>query len=165
MLEKLDFMLRFWDLQARYGALGALLSNVEQIELLSLIRLMSTDLPLPDAGPAPNVDPSAPVRLTVPGGFLLGELRLVCAGGLVIACDTPLRAGQSTLLSLANEQGGVEYTLPCLVTWTYPGPQAALALRVDGAPERLDASRPQSEICEARPARASFSSTRRSATR
>lgn len=143
MLEKLDFMMRFWDLMARHGPIGGSLSSVEKIELLSLIRLMSTDLPLPEAGPPPRFDTSTPVQLTAPGGFLGGELRMVCAGGLVIACEAPLRVGQSTLLRLANEESGVEYTLPCVVSWSYLGTQAAMALRVDGIPARVSAIAPE----------------------
>jgi hypothetical protein len=143
MLEKLDFMMRFWNLMARHGAKGDPLSSVEQIELLSLIRLMASDLPLPEAGPPPLFDTSTPVELTAPGGFLRGELRMVCASGVVIACAAPLRVGQSTLLRLADEEGGVEYTLPCVVCWSYRGAQPAMALRVDGVPTQMNAVDPE----------------------
>jgi hypothetical protein len=142
MLEKLDFMMRFWSLHARYAALGAPLSAFEQIELLSLIRLMSTDYPLPEPGPLPRAEPGLAVQLTAPGGFLKGQLKVVCAGGLVIACSSPLRAGQSTILRLADAETEVEYTIPCVVSWTYAGVPSAMALRVDGAPARMNVESP-----------------------
>ena len=138
MLEKLDFMMRFWSLHARYGALGAPLSMPEQIELLSLIRLMSTDHPLPEPGPLPRTDESLAVQLTAPGGFLKGELRMVCAGGLVVAVSSPLRMGQSTILRIADTETSLEYTLPCVVSWSYTGAPSMIALRVDGAPARIN---------------------------
>ena len=138
MLDKLDFMMRFWSLFARYGAPGAPLSAVEQIELLSLIRLMSTDLPLPEEpGPELRSVSGISVELTAPGGFLKAELKLVCASGFVVACSQPLRAGQSTILRLTDAGTELEYAIPCVVTWTYAGTPAAMALRVDGAPVRL----------------------------
>jgi hypothetical protein len=138
MLEKLDFMMRFWGLHARYGALGAPLSALEQIELLSLIRLMSTDHPLPEPGPLPRTEESFLVQLTAPGGFLRGELRMVCAGGLVVAVTAPLRTGQSTIMRIADTETGIEYTLPCVVSWSYTGAPSMIALRVDGTPARMN---------------------------
>lgn len=140
MLEKLDFMMRFWSLRARHGALSAPLSAIEQIELLSLIRLMSTDHALPEPGLLPRAEASLAVQLTAPGGFLQGELRMVCAGGLVVAMRSPLRTGQSTLLRVADTEAGIEYTLPCVVSWSYTGSPSTIALRVDGAPARMNAA-------------------------
>jgi len=137
MIEKLDFMVRFWQLRARHKALGAPLSAVERIELLSLLRLMATDLRIPDPGPPPRTEHGVPVQLTAPGGFISGELRLVCADGVLVACATPMRAGHSTILRLADAVSGVEYTLPCVAEWTYIGSPSCMALRVDGAPARL----------------------------
>jgi hypothetical protein len=134
MLEKLDFMVRFWQLRARNGSLGDPLNAVERVELLSLLRLMATDSPLPEAGPAPKTDNGAPVQIAAPGGFLSAELRLVCAEGIVVACASPMRAGQSLIVRLADAVSGVEYTLPCTVAWSHAGTPAAMALRVDGAP-------------------------------
>lgn len=143
MIEKLDFMVRFWQLQARHNALGEPLTTGERVELLSLLRLMSTDQRLPDTGPAPRTDQGIPVQLTAPGGFLSGELRLVCADGIVLACASPLHAGQSTIVRLADAVLGVEYTLPCVVLWSYVGTPSAMALRVDGAPRAHELRHPR----------------------
>jgi hypothetical protein len=143
MLEKLDFMVRYWQLRARHGALGAPLSRLEQVELLSLLRLMSTDTRLPDPGQLRRDDTGLPVQLTAPGGFISGDLRLVCADGLVVACARSLRPGQSCILRLADAVSGVEYAVPCVVEWTHTGSPSAMALRVDGAPTRVSFSIPQ----------------------
>ena len=143
MLEKLDFMVRFWQLRVRHGALGAPLTSVERIELLSLLRLMSTDLRLPEPGPAPRSDCGLPVQLTAPGGFISGELRMVCADGMVVACATPMRSGNSTIVRPADAVSGFEYTIPCVLEWAHVGRPSAMALRVDGAPARLTFAIPE----------------------
>src|SRR5688500_10659642 len=43
LLDKLDFLVRFWELKARNGSLGAPLAPNEQIELLSLMQLVTGD--------------------------------------------------------------------------------------------------------------------------
>ena len=138
MLEKLDFMVRYWQLRARHKAVGASLTSLEQVELLSLLRLMSTDLRLPDEpGPPPRTEGGVPVQLTAPGGFISGELRLVCGEGVLVSCATPVRAGQRTILRVADAVSGVEYTVPCVVEWAHTGSPSAMALRVDGEPTRM----------------------------
>jgi hypothetical protein len=137
MLEKLDFMMRFWDLKARHESLGAPLSPVERVELLSLLGLMATDDPLPDAGPPPRSAHALEAQMTAHGGFVAVEVRMVCARGVVVACMTPLAAGRSTVVRLADDASGVEYTVPCIVEWGVLGSPSAMALRVDGAPARM----------------------------
>ncbi len=137
MLEKLEFMLRFWDLKARHESLGAPLSAVEQIELLSLLGLMATDDPLPEAGPPPRSEHALEAQITTHGGFVAVEIRMVCASGLVVACISPLPAGRSTVVRLADDGTGVEYNLPCVVEWSTVGSPSAMALCVDGAPARM----------------------------
>jgi hypothetical protein len=136
MLEKLDFMVRFWQLRARHEALGAPLSASERLELLSLLSLMASDLRLPEPGPAPRVEHGVPAQLTAPGGFLAAELRSVCADGIVLASAVPLRAGTSTIVRLADAVSGLEYALPCVIEWAVTGSPSAMGLRVDGAPSR-----------------------------
>ncbi len=134
MFEKLDFMMRFWHLRARFGDPRGGLSASERIELMSLMRLMATDHALPDPGPPPRTEEGFLVQMTSQHGFVAGELRLVCAGGVVVACHTPMPVGQSTLVRVADEDSGTEYTLPCLVEWGFVGNPSAMALRVDGVP-------------------------------
>ena len=143
MLEKLDFMVRFWQLRARHDAIGAPLSALERVELLSLIRLLSTDNRLPEAGPPPKNDHGLPVQLAAPRGFIAAELRMVCADGIVIASASPLRPGTSTILRLADAVSGIEYELPCMVEWAHTSMPAAMALRVDGMPSRTSFAIPE----------------------
>jgi hypothetical protein len=154
MLEKLDFMMRFWELKARYeaairgccarprssasfGAAGAPLSPLERVELLSLLSLMATDDPLPFAGPPPRSEHALEGQITAHGSFVAVEIRMVCASGLVVACLTPLPAGQSTVVRLTDDGTGLEYHLPCVVEWSFAGSPSAMALGVDGAPARM----------------------------
>jgi hypothetical protein len=141
MLEKLDFMVRFWDLKARHEALAPL-TPLERGELLSLLSLMVTDDPMPEPGAATRGD-GLPVQVTARGGFLAAELRHVCSAGLVVVAATPLPIGQSTIVRVADAASGVEYTLPCVVEWAYVGSPATMALRVDGAPTRMHCTTPE----------------------
>ncbi|APR84433.1 Hypothetical protein A7982_09782 [Minicystis rosea] len=134
MLEKLDFMVRFWDLRARHEALAPL-TPLERGELLSLLSLMVTDDPMPEPGQARG--DGIPAQITARGGFLAAELRHVCAAGLVVVAAAPLPVGQSTVVRVADAAAAVEYTLPCVVEWAYVGSPATIALRVDGGPTRM----------------------------
>jgi hypothetical protein len=138
VLEKLDFMMRFWDLKARHAAEGggAGLSPGERIDLLSLLGLMATDDPLPGAGPPPRSEHALEAQVTAHGAFLAVEVRMVCAGGLVVACLSPLPEGRSTVVRLADEVAGLLYSVPCVVEWGFAGTPSAMALRVDGSPAR-----------------------------
>jgi hypothetical protein len=137
MLEKLDFMMRFWDLKARHESLGTPLSPVERVELLSLLSLMATDDPLPAPGPPPRSEHAIEAQITAGGRFIAVEIRMVCARGLCVACMVPLAEGQSTVVCLADDESGVEYTVPCVVEWGFEGDPSAMALRVDGTPARM----------------------------
>jgi len=143
VLEKLDFMMRFWDLKARHGFLGAPLSPVERVELLSLLGLMATDDPLPPPGPPPRSEHALEALVTTCGHFIAVEVRMVCARGLVVACVTPVPTGQSTLVRLARDGTGIEYTLPCVVEWGVVGTPSSMALCVDGAPARMSFTVPE----------------------
>ncbi|MFT3774299.1 MAG: hypothetical protein QM820_53735 [Minicystis sp.] len=140
MLEKLDFMVRFWDLRARHEAMVPL-TPLELGELLSLLSLMATDDPMPEPGQARG--DGMPAQITARGGFLAAELRHVCAAGLVVVAATPLPLGQSTVVRIAIPASGVEYTLPCVVEWVYVGSPTTIALRVDGAPTRMQCITPE----------------------
>jgi hypothetical protein len=142
VLEKLDFMVRFWDLKARHAAAGAHLTAQERGELLSLISLMASGDPLPEPGPAPHTD-GVIVEMTARGVFLAAELRLVCAGGLVLASFVALPPGQSTLVRVVDPASGMQYTLPCVAAWSYPGNPTAVALCIDGVPARAHTGTPE----------------------
>jgi hypothetical protein len=151
MLDKLDFMVRFWRLRARHEVLEQPLSAFERMELLSLLQLMATDQTLPEPGPPPRAEQSFPLQITAFGGFMSGELRRVCPDGIVIACSAPLTAGQSTMVRLVEAIAGVEYVLPCVVVWSYAGSPSAAALRIDGVPTRASFAMPELSVWRSSP--------------
>jgi hypothetical protein len=136
MLDKLDFMLRFWDLKARYEA-GAPLTHLERGELLSLLSLMVADDPMPEPAAAAPHEDGFPVQIAMGSGFVAAEARYVCSAGLVVVTTSPIAAGQRTVARLADCEGGFEHTLPCVVEWSFVGNETTMALRVDGAPTRM----------------------------
>ena len=141
MLEKLDYMVRFWGLKARHAA-GARLSALELGELLSLLSMMVVDDPMPEPSAAPREE-GLPVQIAVKSGFLAAELHHVCSAGLVVTTAAPFFVGQSTMVRITDAEHDVEYTLPCVVEWTFPGLPATMALRVDGAPTRMCCAQPE----------------------
>ncbi len=152
MLDKLDFMVRFWRLRERHEALETPLLPSERVELLSLLQLMATDQQLPAPGPLVFSEGGIPVQLTALGGFLAGELRFVCPEGIVITCRAPMvRRGQITVVRMADAIAGVEYTLPCVVAWTFNGAPASMALRVDGVPTRTGFAMPELSVWQPAP--------------
>jgi hypothetical protein len=150
MLDKLDFMVRFWRLKARDEARGKPLSGFERIELLSLMKLMAGDKHLPEAGPLPKAQQSVPLELLGSGVFHGGELRLVCPDGIMVASKAPLTSGQRTIARLVDAIAGVEYALPCVVVWCYRGARetslSTAALRIDGLPTRTTFSMPELSV-------------------
>src|SRR5262245_59894928 len=99
---------------------------------------MLIDLRLSDElGPSPCMEGDVLVQLMVPGGFIFGEFCFVCAEGLFVSCATSVRAGQRTILRVADAVFGIEYTIPCAVEWAHTGSPSAMALRVDGEPTRM----------------------------
>jgi len=152
MLNRLDFMVRFWTLAARFRNAGDPLSHHEQSELLSLMHVLATDRPLPRlslAGVEERhvatwraeewlVGDGQPAQLTSDSGFLAAELRQACIEGIVVTCATPMRPGQRTIVRMADALSGVEYTLPCVVTWARRGHPSSMGLALDGAVSRSD---------------------------
>jgi hypothetical protein len=154
MLNELDFLVRFWQLEARHGAAGAqgargggrdpeseALSAAERAELTSLLRGMATDERLPEAGPPPRGGRGVPVQVAAPVGIVAGDLRGVYANGVVIACAALIQPRQRAAVYVADAVSGVEYTLPCVIEWAWPGPAPALGLRIDGCPTRTSFGR------------------------
>jgi hypothetical protein len=50
VIDKLGFLVRFWELKARHATLGEPLSASEQLELLSLMQLVTGDCKMPPPG-------------------------------------------------------------------------------------------------------------------
>lgn len=136
MLEKLDFLVRFWGLKARHDLAGEPLSAPEQIELLSLLQLVTPELKLPSAGPLGRPNPIILVDLIGAGRIVSGELRAVTAAALFVASPVGMQEGARVIVRATDAVSGVEYSLPCRVAWAFGGAPTSLALRVDGVPGR-----------------------------
>lgn len=136
MLEKLDFLVRFWALKARHDLAGEPLTTPEQIELLSLLQLVTRELALPAAGPLAKVPGGVPAELIGEGDITSVEIRGVSAAALLVSSPVCATPGGSVVVRVVDAVSGVEYTLPCRVEWSHGAGPASLALRVDGVPVR-----------------------------
>jgi hypothetical protein len=145
-MEKLDLLVRFWELRVRYEALGMPLTREERLELLSLLQLVASA----DEPPAlENIDTSrrgVPVQLTAGSGFLSGELKDLSYDRLVVAAADPLPIGHRTIVYLADAVTGIEYTLPCLVAGSLSGAPYLISLAPDGLPLRAQFTVPSSGL-------------------
>ena len=136
MLEKLDFLVRFWELKARNASLGEPLGGREQIELLSLMQLVTGDLEAPAVGPVGRPKGALPAQMIGDGTILSVEIRSVTAAAVIISCAGAVPALAPVVLRASDAISGVEYALPCNVLWVYRGAPTIIALSVDGIPTR-----------------------------
>ena len=144
MLEKLDLMVRFWELTARYATptTGAQdgtvspLSKDEQVELLSWMQLITTDLEVPGPGPLAQNGNALPAQVIGAGTANGVELRGVLARALLVTSAMPIPEGASVLLRVTDAVAGVEYVIPCIVKWVHYASPCSVALAVDGVPSR-----------------------------
>jgi hypothetical protein len=145
-MEKLDLLVRFWELRLRYEALGMPLDKQERLELLSLLQLMASG---DEAIPVEAVDKSrrgVPVQLTAGSGFLAGELKDLAYDRLVIATAELMPVGHRTIVYIADAVTGVEYTLPCVISATRTDSPCLLVLTPDGLPLRSQFTVPSSGL-------------------
>jgi hypothetical protein len=136
LIDKLDFLVRFWELKARNASLGEPLATREQIELLSLMQLVTPDLDIPTVGPYERPKSALPAQMIGDGTILPVEIRSVTAGAVIVSCASTVPSGAQVILRAADAVTGVEYALPCKVLWVYRGAPTILALSVDGIPTR-----------------------------
>lgn len=136
MLDKLDFLVRFWELKERHASSGAPLTLAEQRELLQFLQLASHEGETPKAGPVERDPTAIPAQVIGDGGMQCIELRDVSSAALLIASAAPLRVGAQVVLRAADAVSGYEYALPCRVMWAYSGAPCTMALAVDGVPRR-----------------------------
>lgn len=142
MIQKLDFLVRFWELKARHATLGEPLGPKEQIELLSLMQLVTHDFRVPKAGPVARTVGSLPAQLIGDGTILPIDVRSVSAAAIVVAAAGTMSLGVRVVVRAADAVSGVEYALPCTVAWVHPGTPNTMALVVDGIPTRSNFSSP-----------------------
>lgn len=137
MIEKLDFLVRFWELKARNASLGEPLAPREQIELLSLMQLVTGDLDVPAAGPVERPKGALPAQMIGDGTILSVEIRAVTAAAVIVSSASAVPPGSQVILRAADAISGVEYALPCKVLWVYKASPTYLAMSVDGIPTRM----------------------------
>jgi hypothetical protein len=145
-MEKLDFLVRFWELRARYEALGVPLNKQERFELLSLLQLLAAQAEPSSIESLDSSRRGVPVQLTAGSGFLAGELRDLSADRLVVGAVEPLATGQRTILYVADAVSGVEYSVPCVVTWSRNDEPCLIGLAPDGIPARSEFTVPVTGI-------------------
>jgi hypothetical protein len=136
VIDKLDFLVRFWELSARHATLGHPLGASEQVELLSLLQLVQSDAMVPAIGHAGPTEDAVPAQLIGEGALVSIELREVSAYGMRVACAGSMAEGTHVVVRVADALTGVEYVLPCTVAWLHRGAPNTMALVVDGIPSR-----------------------------
>lgn len=145
-MEKLDLLVRFWELRVRYEALGLPLSKEERLELLSLLQLVASGDEPPALDTMDGSRRGLPVQLTAGSGFLSGELKDLSYDRLVVSAADPLAVGHRTIVYVADAVTGVEYTLPCVVAATRTDSPCLIALLPDGLPLRSHFTVPSSGL-------------------
>ena len=126
--------MRFWELRARHAFAGEPLTSSEQVELLSLMQLMTGDVELPRPGTLSTTSAGLKAQLIGDGVIAAAEIRNVSAAGLLVSTHTPAIPTTRFIVKTADAIGGVEYALPCKVIWSHGSNPTSLALSVDGVP-------------------------------
>jgi hypothetical protein len=138
VIDKLGFLVRFWELKARHATLGEPLSSREQLELLSLMQLVTGDFRMPEPGTCARPPNALPAQLIGEGAILPVEVRYVCAAALLVASSKSMTPGERVIIRTADAVSGIEFALPCSVAWVYDGSPCIMALVVDGIPARAE---------------------------
>jgi hypothetical protein len=138
VIDKLGFLVRFWELKARHATLGLPLSSSEQLELLSLMQLVTSDSKMPEPGNCVRPSNALPAQLIGEGAIVPVEVRHVCAAAMVVATAKSMTSGERAIIRTADAVSGVEFAFPCSVAWVYEGSPCIMALVVDGIPTRTE---------------------------
>jgi hypothetical protein len=152
VIDKLGFLVRFWELRARHATLGEPLSPAEQLELLSLMQLVTSDFKMPEPGACARPANALPAQLIGEGTIQPVEVRHVCAAALLVASVKTVTLGERMIVRTADAVSGVEYVLPCTVAWVYEGSPCIMAVVVDGIPTRSElTSLPEPRVAQSFP--------------
>lgn len=138
MIDKLGFLVRFWELKARHATLGQPLAGHEQLELLSLMQLVTGDFKMPEPGTCARPGNALPAQLIGEGTILPVEVRYVCAAAMLVASAKSMSPAERVIIRTADAVSGVEYAFPCSVAWVYDASPCIMALVVDGIPTRSE---------------------------
>jgi hypothetical protein len=152
VIDKLGFLVRFWELRGRHATLGEPLLPAEQLELLSLMQLVTGDFKMPEPGTCARPANALPAQLIGEGTIQPVEVRHVCAAALLVASVKPVTLGERMIVRTADAVSGVEYVLPCTVAWVYEGSPFIMAVVVDGIPTRSElTSLPEPRVAQSFP--------------
>jgi len=138
VIDKIGFLVRFWELKARHATLGEPLSAPEQIELLSLMQLVTGDFKMPEPGTCERPGDAVPAQLIGEGTMLVVEIRHTCAATLLVASARAMSPGERAIARISDAITGVEFALPCSVAWVHDASPYIMALVVDGIPARTE---------------------------
>jgi hypothetical protein len=138
VIDKLGFLVRFWQLRGRHATLHAPLSSSEQVELLSLMQLVTSEFKVPAPGTCARPANALPAQLIGEGTILAVEVRHVSAAALLVAGAKSMSMGERVIVRTADAVSGVEFVLPCTVAWVHQGSPCIMALVVDGIPTRSE---------------------------
>jgi len=138
LIDKIGFLVRFWELKARHATLGQPLSSSEQIELLSLMQLVTGDFKMPEPGACARPADALPAQLIGEGAILPVEVRFTCAAALLVASVKAMTPGERAIVRMSDAISGIEFALPCSVSWVYDESPCIMALVVDGIPTRAE---------------------------
>jgi hypothetical protein len=145
-MEKLDFLVRFWELRARYEAIGVPLTKSERFELLSMLTLVANEDGTSNIEANHSSRRGVPVQLTAGSGFLAGDLKSLSSERLVVGAASPLPLGERTVVYIADAVTGIEYTVPCVVMWWREDEPCLIGLAPDGLPARSQFTVPKSGL-------------------
>ena len=133
MIEKLRFLVRYWDLLARTSSTGAL-THHETLELHALMHVLNSDAKLPPPSIVSRKLYALPAALLLQRGAARVELRQVNASGFVIAAARPLPLETLSVLRVSDPETGHDYTFPCRLAWKHDVGTSTIALTIDGRP-------------------------------
>jgi hypothetical protein len=146
LIDKLGFLVRFWELKARHAALGQPLSAGEQVELLSLMQLVTGDFKMPAPGDYDRPSDALPAQLIGEGTILSVEVRYVCAAAVLVAGAKAMTPGERSIVRTGDAVAGTEFSLPCTVAWVHHATPYIMALAIDGVPTRTLLAEPRAAL-------------------
>jgi hypothetical protein len=138
VIDKIGFLVRFWELKARHATMGEPLSSPEQIELLSLMQLVTGDFRMPEPGACDRPADALPAQLIGEGTIMPVEVRHTSAAALLVAAAKAMTPGERAIVRMSDAISAVEFALPCVVAWVYDASPCIMALVVDGIPTRSE---------------------------
>ena len=124
--------------RAGYTSIEGVDTSPEQIELLSLMQLVTGDFRMPEPGACDRPADALPAQLIGEGTIMPVEVRHTSAAALLVAAAKPMTPGERAIVRMSDAISAVEFALPCVVAWVYDASPCIMALVVDGIPTRSE---------------------------